>query len=289
MNRNQVLLPIYWTLRPVVDRLHLNAVARPLWAAVWQRRAPRFIQARQNGRTWWLDSEVALRGLEVEVETIHWLRSVVRPGMMVIDVGANVGQMTLEMAHLVGPAGRVIAIEPGPGNLALLRRHVAENGFADRVQIVEAACCATHGGEAEIQIAGDSVDTVGNGFQLAGLDLRPDRQLAAERLKKMVPLISLDGFCQELGLRPAVMKIDVEGAEVEVLRGAPRVLAECTPALRIGFHPFAFADPARAQRDIEAMLATASLRPESGPGPWGLVEVNAGPVAVAGKAAKTTA
>ncbi len=274
MNRNQVLLPIYWTLRPVVDRLHLNALARPLWAKLWDRRTPRLIHARQNGRTWWLDSEVALRGLEVEAETIQWLRSVIKPGMTVVDIGANVGQMTLEMAHLVGPAGRVIAIEPGPGNLAVLRRHLAQNGFAKRVTVIEAACCASHGGESEIQIAGETTDVVGNGFQLTGLDLRPDREFAKERLKTKVSLISLDGICRELGLRPAVVKIDVEGAEIEVLRGAHRVLAEFSPAVRFGFHPFAFADPAAAQREIEALFAAAGMRPEPQAGPWALIEVN---------------
>jgi len=281
MNRNQVLLPIYWTLRPVVDRLRLNDLARPVWAALWNRREPGLITAPQNGRKWRLDSAVALRGLEVEVETIHWLRSVVQPGMTVVDIGANVGQMTLEMAELVGPRGRVIAIEPGPGNLALLRRHVAENGFMDRVTIIAAACCATHGAEADIQIAGESIEEVGNGFQLAGLDLRPDRPFAQERLTTRVSLISLDEICRQHGWIPAVIKIDVEGAEVEVLRGASQVLTQAQPALRVAFHPFAFADPGPAQREIEAMLAAAGLRPDRPATPWGLAEINAVPASPA--------
>lgn len=280
MNRNQVLLPLYWTLRPVVDRLRLNALARPVWAAIWNRRERALIHVPQNGRKWWLDSAVALRGLEVEVDTIHWLREVVKPGMTVVDIGANVGQMTLEMAELVGPAGRVIAIEPGPGNLALLRRHVAGNGYSDRVTIIEAACCAKHGGEADIQIAGESIEEVGNGFQLSGLDLRPDRELAKARLTKKVPLISLDETCRQLGVSPAVLKIDVEGAEAEVLRGAARTLSDCRPVLRVAFHPFAFPDASQAQRDIEGMFAAAGLKPQLPAGPWGLIEVNVVPMRV---------
>ncbi len=135
MNSHQILLPIYRTLRPIVDRCRLNAVARPVWAALWKRQSTCLVHAEQNGRVWWLDPDVALRGTEEEQETIKWLRSVIEPGMTVVDVGANVGQMTLEMAHLVGPTGRVIAIEPGPGNLAVLRRHVEGNGFAARVTV----------------------------------------------------------------------------------------------------------------------------------------------------------
>ena len=279
MSLQQVLLPVYRVLRPVVDRCRLNTLARPVWAALWKGEAGGLIRAKQNGRTWWLDPDVALRGDEAEIETITWLRSVIEPGMTVVDVGANVGQMTLEMAHLVGPAGRVIAIEPGPGNLAVLRRHVEGNGFSDRVTIVAAACCAVHRGKMELDIPGGNAAGVGSGFQLAGIGIAPNPIAASlPSVKLNVGTVSLDGLMVELGASPAVLKIDVEGAEVEVIRGAADLLARKKPAFRCGFHPFAFADPAQAQRTIEALLEDAGLHADREAGvPWGLSEINAAP------------
>jgi FkbM family methyltransferase len=210
---------------------------------------------------WWLDPEVALRGADAEIETVKWFRSVIEPGMTVIDVGANVGQMTLEMAHLVGPTGRVIAIEPGPGNLAVLRRHVEGNGFADRVKVIAAACCTRHGGKMELDIPGKKVDAVGSGFQLSGIGIAQNPATASRpSAKLLVNTVSLDGLMEELKISPAVLKIDVEGAEIEVLRGGRDMLRKNRPALSVGFHPFAFKQPAAAQAEILALGGEAGLR-----------------------------
>ena len=163
MNSRQVLLPLYRALRPIVDRLKLNRIARPIWGLLWKTGTDSLVYAEQNGRNWWLDPSVASRGKYQEMETIIWLRSVVSEGMTVIDVGANVGQMTLEMAQLVGPSGRVIAIEPAPGNLAVLRRHVAANGFSARVEIVAAACCALDQSRLEISVPTPEPDGISSG------------------------------------------------------------------------------------------------------------------------------
>jgi FkbM family methyltransferase len=274
MNTNQVLLPIYRTLRPIVDRCRLNALARPVWAALWKKQSIHLVHAEQNGRMWWLDPGVALRGTDAEIETVNWLRSVIEPGMTVIDVGANVGQMTLEMAHLVGPTGRVIAIEPGPGNLAVLRRQVDGNGFAGRVTVIAAACCTVHGGEMELDIPGEKVDAVGSGFQLSGIGISQNPAAASLPMMKLaVKTVSLDGVMAELKVAPAVLKIDVEGAEVEVLRGGREMLRKNQPALAVGFHPFAFKRADAAQAEILALCGEAGLRfKNQDPSPWGLGE-----------------
>jgi FkbM family methyltransferase len=208
------------------------------------------------------------------MDTVLWFRSVIRPGMTVIDVGANVGQMTLEMAELVGPKGRVIAIEPGSGNLALLRRHVEGNGYGGRVTIVEAACGSTHGGECELTIVGERPDEVGSGFQVMGLGLL-STDVGSPRTTARVRCVSVDGLCRELDLRPSLLKIDVEGSEVEVFRGAAKVLAEFRPIVRFGFHPFAFAEPRAAQQAILDILKQTGLNPpNSSHDRWGLEELN---------------
>jgi FkbM family methyltransferase len=274
MNAHQVLLPIYRTLRPIVDRCRLNALARPVWAVLWKKQSTNLVHAEQNDRVWWLDPDVALRGTDAEIETVKWLRSVIEPGMTVIDVGANVGQLTLEMAHLVGPTGRVIAIEPGPGNLAVLRRQVEGNGFAERVTIIAAACCTLHSSKMELEIPGQTVDTVGSGFQLRGIGISQNPAAASLPIAKLtVNTVSLDGVMAELKVAPAVLKIDVEGAEVEVLRGGRDLLHKNRPALAVGFHPFAFKQPDAAQAEIIALCGEAGLRFENQDAkPWGLDE-----------------
>src|SRR4051812_2402147 len=113
-------------LAPLARRIGVQHVARRLYDELAARRYPSgsLCTAVQNGRTWRLRREVAERGAVQEIETIEWLRGVVKPGMTVLDIGANVGQMTLESALLVGPKGRVVAVEPGAGNLEYLRQHV---------------------------------------------------------------------------------------------------------------------------------------------------------------------
>ena len=60
----------------------------------------------------------------------------VREGDVCVDAGANAGYFTLLFARKVGAAGRVVAIEPAPGNLRRMERNVAHNGFEDRIRIV---------------------------------------------------------------------------------------------------------------------------------------------------------
>lgn len=66
--------------------------------------------------------------------------TIVQPGDVCLDVGANAGYFTLLFAQRVGPSGKVIAIEAAPGNAAQLTRNVELNNFGDRVDVVAAAC-----------------------------------------------------------------------------------------------------------------------------------------------------
>ena len=275
MNPRQLLLPIYRSLRPVVDTLHLNSIARPVWAMLWRSPRRELIRARQNDRLWWLDPQVALGGEVYEAATVAWLRSVIKPGMTVVDVGANVGQLSLEMAHLVGAGGRVISVEPSPGNLRFLRAHILANGFNDRVTIVEAACCAQERGELILEVRGSDINSIENGPQLKGLGLQRN-PIDGEQpgIQVKVQTQSLDALGLKLGLKIDVLKVDVEGAELEVFRGANVVLARDKPKIIFGFHPFAFQDSEVARRELEKLFGVAGLRVENSGGPlcWALQE-----------------
>lgn len=150
--------------------------------------------------------------LENQQLLVEWLQ----PGAVVFDVGANVGFFTLLAARLVGSGGRVIAFEPVPQALASLRRHLELNHL-DNVTVIPAAVSA-EAGQAHFQQHTDlTMGRLGDQGELE------------------VELVSLDGLLDELP-KPSLLKIDVEGEEVNVLRGASRLLREQRPMLLLATH-----------------------------------------------------
>jgi FkbM family methyltransferase len=163
-----------------------------------------------------------------EANQIAFVRSVLKPGDTAIDVGAHIGFFTIHMAVLVGTAGRVYAFEPVEANLALLERSVAENRFRDRVRARRAAVGATSG-TATLTFPRETLNT-------GGAYLLPDGGAAlAGNLTARVPLVALDDL--DLGGPVRLIKMDVEGAEPQVLRGAVRLLERDRPVILSEVHP----------------------------------------------------
>lgn len=124
---------------------------------------------------------------------------------VVLDLGANIGYYSVLASKLVGEKGKVFAFEPDPQNLFLLKKNVAFNQ-AGNVQIVEAAVGKTEG-EKEL-----SQDLANPGeSSLANLG-------SGQKIK--VKMTTLDNFLkQELIEKASVVKVDVEGAEIDALEG----------------------------------------------------------------------
>lgn len=258
-----------------VDLVGVRPFAQKVFRLLLRLRygSERMVTAQHNGRLWKLVPEVALRGEFAEFETVEWLREVVRPGECVIDVGANVGQMTLEAAYLVGKSGRVIAIEPAPGNVKVLRKHIDSNGFSKSCMIFENACGSADRENIELHIFGKEMDAVGSGHNIR----KPvhDGSWIAHR----VTMRTLDSICFEERIVPSVIKIDVEGAELDVLLGASNVLQAHKPIIRFAFHPFAFDCPVEATKQIRKLLSDLNYRtPENGDEAYGLMEYIAEPI-----------
>ena len=145
-----------------------------------------------------------------------------RPGTVAIDVGANVGMFTVPLALAVGPSGRVLTIEPSPDNVARLESNLELNSLEN--VIVEPIAVGDKAGELVLQLASDP------GFHSTA-ELSELRSVD-ENLT--VPADTLD----QVWLRahaPAVsfIKIDTEGSEDAVLRGAEQILRACQPVLLI--------------------------------------------------------
>lgn len=142
-----------------------------------------------------------------EFEDMAFVLHCLRPGDLFVDVGANVGSYAILAAAAAG--ADVLALEPGAVAFKRLRTNVMVNDVAGRVRTVQAAV-GDRVGRARITSDADTMNQVA---EAPGLMERPTDE---------VPLVTLDSVLE--GEKPAVIKIDVEGYEAFVLRGAERTL-----------------------------------------------------------------
>ncbi|CAN1500362.1 fkbM_fam, methyltransferase, FkbM family [Burkholderiaceae bacterium] len=142
-------------------------------------------------------------------------RKGIQPGMVVVDIGANIGIYTIFFARLVGIHGKVLAFEPDPKNFKFLKKNVA--------QLSQVIACHAAVGSSSGSIA-----------LYLSPELNVDHQIfdAGDARKSIeVPLFSLDDYFQS-GRRIDWIKLDVQGAELMVLQGAQRTIRE-NPQLKI--------------------------------------------------------
>ena len=146
-----------------------------------------------------------------------------------IDVGAHIGLYSLPASSLVRPGGQVFAFEPSGNSYGYLLKHIAYNNI-DNIHPFQLIVGDTNK---------DSVlfyEHVISSSPRNGLMQRrkraSDRFVETERRQ-----ISLDHFCAENRLSPDIIKIDVGGAELLVLKGATTILTEHRPLMFLGVHP----------------------------------------------------
>jgi FkbM family methyltransferase len=227
-------------LRHVVGLLVLARWPWPAWRLTGGGALPiggerfRFRDLAQLQHVWWAHQ---VRRGRWEPAVIRELSRALRPGDVFFDLGAYVGPFTLLASRLVGPTGQVVAFEPDPRSRALLERNLAANAV-DNVIVVP---CAVGGYEGAVRFtaSGDSVGRVGDTGDIE------------------VPQVTLDGWCAEHGLKPTVMKVDIEGGEAGALDGSAAVRG--TRELVVEVHE----PPLRAQsvdpRDFLARLGPYTL------------------------------
>lgn len=152
--------------------------------------------------------------------------NVVRSGDVVMDAGANWGLHTLYLSRLVGKNGLVIAIEPFPPAFDELQWHIRANGCLN----IRVLSCAL--GKAN----GEAPFTPGESASTGGLSA-VRTEIPRQRTEISVVVRTLDSVVEELGIEHLrLVKIDVEGAEAEVLSGACRVMERWRPHFVIDLH-----------------------------------------------------
>lgn len=192
------------------------------------------VRCRRRGVRWSLDLnegvQLALYLGVYERDTVAALARLAAPGHTVIDIGANVGAQALPLAERIGPSGRLIAVEPTDSAMARLRANLDLNpALAERTVLVHRALGA----------AGDApAGAYYSKWPLAAQgQSHPVHQGVAER--SSAPCSTLDDLVDELGLsRVDLIKLDVDGYELPVLRGASATLKGHHPTVVMEVCPY---------------------------------------------------
>ncbi len=227
---------------------------------VWHRVQPAGSQgvttARINGRVAFefdhaLDPAIAgMRQGVYEVWTLRALRAFLAPGDTFVDAGANIGYLSAYAASLVGPGGQVHSFEPVPQYYARLKRVVELNP----AYAVHVNNCALGDRDTTASIAVTSLRNIGWNTMVQGFMSDETAQVIPVHVRR------LDAYLAENGVdRVAVIKIDVEGFELPVLRGLENYLRQTPPAERpvllIEVAPKAYPLLHVSVRQLEELLA----------------------------------
>jgi FkbM family methyltransferase len=138
-------------------------------------------------------------------------------GDVAIDCGAHVGIWTLLLSCSVGPSGRVIAIEPSERNLRFLREHLKLNAV-NNVTVIAA-------------VASDR-----EGFVYFDPSSHPSTGRVSPAGSIRVQAVTIDDTVTKLHIRPALVKVDVEGEELRVLLGAEQTIRKMSPRILLATH-----------------------------------------------------
>jgi FkbM family methyltransferase len=163
---------------------------------------------------------------EYETSAFRVMEKILKPGHIAVDVGANLGLYSLAMARQVYPSGKVISFEPASESFMVLNDHIKRNGLTD---MIEPHMCVI-GDQPGVCIF--TQDGALGTNRIGGSNSQGKNAKAVSRMVK-----TLDQFFDQKGLLPDLMKIDVEGYEISVLKGAQKILSRKRFPILCELHP----------------------------------------------------
>lgn len=219
----------------------------PYYERVAARADDRFVRRRIHGYRMMLDTDdpgisrtLLSYGTHEHVSSRVFARELRRLAadtdgdVPVLDVGANIGYFGLLAATALGERARIHAVEPAPENRALLERNVALNGYGDRISVDDCAFGAACD-RAVIRLSERSNHHTVHGPGVDSPDVDPTGRTVP------VPLVTGERFLAERGIDPGsvrTIRMDLEGAEADVVRGMERVFRAAGPlVVHLEFHP----------------------------------------------------
>jgi FkbM family methyltransferase len=189
-----------------------------------------------------------------ERQTRNALKALVRPGSVVLDIGANIGVHTMLLADLVGPSGRVLSFEPSDYGVRKLRRNLELNPeLAGRVTLFHCFLAATDGAAVP--------DRIFSSWPLADSEGLHQKHLGLAMPTNGAPGRTIDGILAELG-GPSVqlVKMDVDGFESEVLRGAAALLSGSRPIFVMELSPYVLDERGSSLEELLGFLVPNGYR-----------------------------
>jgi FkbM family methyltransferase len=153
-----------------------------------------------------------------ETYEVDFFKSLLKPGMAVLDVGSNIGLYASIAAAAVGPGGRVVAVEPNARNCELVRKTIERNKFTN-LRLFQAAV-SDHTGPGELYLCDDNM---------------ADHRIYGSHARRTVPVdfMRLDDIFAASELRTVdIMKMDIQGAEAIAFDGMDNVLS-VNPRIRV--------------------------------------------------------
>ena len=191
------------------SRKCLSAIPKDWTVPVLQgpMRGLRWIVGAQNHGMW-------LGSFEAEKQIA--ISKFLRPGQTFYDIGANTGFFTLLGARCVGASGRVVAVEPLPRNIEMMEKHIAINDISNVLVVGKAI--SNFVGTARFSVEGYATSKI------------------SEEGQTTVEVTTLDALVEEIGSPPDLVKIDIEGTEIDLLRGGKKVLGKFRPVIILDVH-----------------------------------------------------
>jgi len=177
----------------------------------------------------------------IERDSYDSFAQAIQPGDIVYDVGAHIGTYSILALRRSAPGGQVVAYEPVELTRELLTRHLAWNDAGARA-IVRPFCCGAGAAEARLYFQDGEMNGDSGLVATAGSESR------------MVQVRTLDSEVAELRLIPTIIKIDVEGWEFEVMKGAEDTLLRHRPVLFLSLHPRALAELHASPEMVQSWL-----------------------------------
>lgn len=176
-----------------------------------------------------LDESLRRWNINAEIQVHDIIRQYLKPNDVFIDIGANFGLHTVYAAKLVGEKGRVFAFEPVTKHLNLLQKNLSLSHVKNRVEIVSSAVSNSTESSLIFYLSPEEEIAVTASLKASNNNSK----------KTKVANIRLDDYWNSIDKEIKLIKIDVEGAELEVLKGAEKLLKKWKPKLLIEVHGFA--------------------------------------------------
>lgn len=163
---------------------------------------------------------------DYESENYNFLKAQVKSGMHIIDIGAHLGLFSSVSSQLAGPEGKIVCFEPTPATFEILEKTLKLN-HCNNVTAVQAAV-SDKDGKATFYVS-----------RTAGCNSNSlvKNKLEGELQAYEVNLVTLDSIISKYFLKPSLIKIDAEGAELDVLKGGVTTFKKYKPILILGLHP----------------------------------------------------